>query len=60
MEKLEKKYQVEFTQADLQTILNALVAQPYGAVFNLITSIQSQVAPQLQETEVVKEVPKTK
>lgn len=56
---MEKKYQVEFTQAELQTILNALVTQPYGTVFNLITNIQTQVAPQLQETVEVKEV-KTK
>lgn len=57
---MEKKYQLEFTQNELQVILNALVPQPYGTVFNLIPNIQSQVAPQLQETEVVKEVPKTK
>ena len=46
----------QFTEADAQTILNALAARPYGEVANLIQSFQSQAARQLQAPEPAAEV----
>ena len=51
---MEKKYTVEFTQVELQTILNALVKEPYASVFNLMNSIQTQIAPQIETSKVEK------
>lgn len=38
----------EFTEADAQTILNALASRPYGEVAKLIQEFQAQAAQQMQ------------
>ena len=40
----EKKYAIEMTEQEVNTVLNALTQQPYYAVADLIRSIFQQVS----------------
>lgn len=51
-----KKFTFEFTEEQINYILNVLATRPYNEVKGLLEFIQSQAQPQIQpEMEVIEE-----
>lgn len=50
---MEQKVSIELTLNELNVVLHALAARPYGEVVNLLPALQRQAEEQVKNTEKV-------